>query len=121
MKRRGGMALALATLVGAAFASTAGAGSAVVAKSQAVSCKSTLKIAVVTPVTGGGGFIGTKQVSWAKYAAKTLASKYGLKIQVVVGDTPVEQGAAPAQALAQKYVADQTTTWCTTGLIDSLT
>ena len=74
---------------------------------QAVSCKSTLKLAFVTPVTGGAGFIGQEQVTWAKYAVKTLAASFGLKITLVVGDTPAEQGPAPAQALAQKYVADK--------------
>jgi len=74
---------------------------------QAVSCKSTLKIALVTPLTGGAGFLGNAQLSWAKFAVKTLQKRYGLKIRLVTGDTPVEQGPAPAQALAQKYVADR--------------
>ena len=74
---------------------------------QAVSCKSTLKIALVTPLTGGAGFIGNAQLRWAKYAMATLPRTFGLKVQLVTGDTPVEQGPAPAQALAQKYVADK--------------
>ena len=74
---------------------------------QAVSCKSTLKIAIVTPLTGGAGFIGNAQLRWAKYAVATLPKTFGLKVQLVTGDTPVEQGPAPAQALAQKYVADK--------------
>ncbi|MBA2297248.1 MAG: branched-chain amino acid ABC transporter substrate-binding protein [Actinobacteria bacterium] len=74
---------------------------------QAVSCKSTLKIALVTPLTGGAGFIGNAQLRWAKYAIATLPRTFGLKVQLVSGDTPVEQGPAPAQALAQKYVADK--------------
>ena len=41
------------------------------------------------------------------YAVKTLAKPLGLKVKFVLGDTPVEQGPAPAQALAQKYVADK--------------
>ncbi|HXH23802.1 MAG TPA: branched-chain amino acid ABC transporter substrate-binding protein [Vicinamibacterales bacterium] len=76
------------------------------AAAQALSCKSQLKIAMVTPLTGGAGFLGNEQLSWAKYAVKTLAPKLGLKIQLLTGDTPVEQGAAVAQSLAQKYVAD---------------
>jgi branched-chain amino acid transport system substrate-binding protein len=110
MKRRGSIVLALAVLVAAALASTAGAGSDAArgaAKSQAVSCNSTLKLAFVTPVTGGAAFLGTEQVSWARYAIKTLAPKMGLKVRLVVGDTPVEQGPAPAQTLAQKFVADK--------------
>ena len=110
MKRRGSIVLALGVLVAAALAATAGAGSAGTqgaASSQAVSCQSTLKLAFVTPVTGGAGFIGTEQVTWAKYAVKTLAPKLGLKVTLLVGDTPVEQGPAPAQTLAQKYIADK--------------
>ena len=49
----------------------------------------------------------TEQASWAKYAVKTLAPKFGLKVKLVLGDTPVEQGPAPAHALAQKYIADK--------------
>jgi branched-chain amino acid transport system substrate-binding protein len=107
MKRRGGMVLASAVTVAAALASTAGAGSTAAAQSQALSCNSKLKIAMVAPFTGGAGFLGNEQLSWAKYAVKTLAPKYGLKIALVTGDTPVEQGAAPAQTLAQKFVADK--------------
>ena len=59
---------------------------------QAVNCKSTLKIAIVTPLTGGAGFLGNAQLSWAKYAVKRLAPGLGLKVQLVTGDTPVEAG-----------------------------
>jgi len=76
------------------------------AKSQKVSCHGKLKIAMVTPLTGGAGFLGNEQLSWAKYAIKTLPRKYGFNISLVTGDTPVEAGGAPAQALAQKYIAD---------------
>ena len=73
----------------------------------ATAAASTLKLPLVTPLTGGAGFLGAEQLSWAKYAVKTLAKPLGLKVKLVLGDTPVEQGAAPAQALAQKYVADK--------------
>ncbi|MDX6535718.1 MAG: branched-chain amino acid transport system substrate-binding protein, partial [Gaiellales bacterium] len=73
-----------------------------------ISCSGTLKLALVTPLTGGAGFLGQQQSTWAKYAVKTLAPSLGLKIKLVLGDTPVEQGAAVAQTLAQKYVADKT-------------
>ena len=39
-------------------------------------------------------------------AVKQLAPQMGLKIQLVQGDTPRRAGRAPAQTLAQKYVAD---------------
>jgi branched-chain amino acid transport system substrate-binding protein len=106
MKRRGAVVLALATVVAAALASTAGAGSATVARSQAVNCNSTLKLALITPLTGGGGFIGQEQVTWAKYGVKTLAKKYGLKVQLVQGDTPVEKGNGEALVVAQKFISD---------------
>ena len=100
--------IALVAVVAAALASTAGAGSTAVAKSQAVSCKGTLKIGFTAPFTGGAGFLGNEQLSWAKYGVKTLAAKYGLKIKLVTGDTPVEQGPAIAQTIAQKFIADKT-------------
>ena len=107
MRRRGGIAIAFVAIVAAALASTAGAGSSAAAQTQALSCKSTLKIAMVTPLTGAGGSLGNEQLSWAKYAVKTLAPTYGLKIKLLAGDTPFEGGAAPTVTLAQKYVADK--------------
>jgi branched-chain amino acid transport system substrate-binding protein len=95
------LALAAAT---AAFARPAQHASA--SSATKINCKSNMKLALVTPLTGGAGFLGNAQLSWAKYAVKTLAPALGLKITLVTGDTPVEQGPAPAQALAQKYVAD---------------
>ena len=106
MKKGIGLAV-IAALAAAIAASTAHGGPKSAAKSQSVSCKSTLKIAFVTPLTGGAAFLGLEQLTWAKYAVKTLAPAMGLKIQLLQGDTPVEQGAAPAQTLAQKYVADK--------------
>ena len=74
---------------------------------QAINCKSKMKIAFLTPLTGGAGFLGNEQLSWAKYAVKTLPAKFGLKVQLVTGDTPVEAGPSVAQTLAQKFVADK--------------
>ena len=105
MMRRGGLVLALVAIVAAALASTAGAGSSATAKSEALNCKSKLKIALMTPLTGDAGFLGNEQLSWAKFAVKTLASKYGLKIQLLAGDTQLS--ADLASSLAQKYVADK--------------
>src|SRR3954464_3837481 len=99
--------LALAVLVAAAVAATAEASRRAAAAPAAIGCNSTMKIGFATPLTGGAGFLGNEQLSWAKYAVKTLAPKMGLKVTLVNGDTPVEQGPAPAQALAQKFVADK--------------
>ena len=109
MKRRGGiMLVALAATRGRSACIDRGRRfDGLASKTQAMNCKSTLKIAFVAPFTGGAGFLGNEQLSWAKYAVKTLAPKYGLKIKLVTGDTPVEQGAAAAQTLAQKFVADK--------------
>src|SRR5437899_6160084 len=105
-----GLALLLSILATAAVAASAQGGRASAdtsTSSAALSCKSTLKIGFVTPLTGGAGFLGNEQLSWAKYAIKTLTGPLGLKVKLVPGDTPVEQGPAPAQALAQKFVADK--------------
>src|SRR5262245_36336202 len=93
----------VATAVALAKPSAATSASA----TQATSCKSTMKIAFVTPLTGGAGFLGNEQLSWAKYAAKTLPGKYQLKVKLITGDAPAEAGPAVAQTLAQKYVADK--------------
>ena len=106
MKKAIGLALAvLATTVVAASAQ--GSNKVAAASAASVNCKSTITLPLVTPVTGGAGFLGAEQGAWAKYAVKTLAKPLGLKVKFVLGDTPVEQGPAPAQALAQKYVADK--------------
>jgi branched-chain amino acid transport system substrate-binding protein len=106
MKKAIGLALAvLATSVVAASAQ--GSNRITAVSAAGVSCKSTITLPLVTPVTGGAGFLGAEQGSWSKYAVKTLAKPLGLKVKFVLGDTPVEQGPAPAQALAQKYVADK--------------
>jgi branched-chain amino acid transport system substrate-binding protein len=105
-------AIAGAAAISAITAVTLGAVPAVAASTSSssaaagLSCSKTLKIAMVTPLTGGAAFLGQDQISWARYAVKTLAPAMGLKIQLLAGDTPVEQGPAPAQTLAQKYAAD---------------
>jgi branched-chain amino acid transport system substrate-binding protein len=96
-------ALALAVVTAASARPERTASSA---KSSAVNCRAPFKIGFVSPVTGGAGFLGTEQLSWAKYALKTLAPRLGLRATLVVGDTPVEQGPAPAQTVAQKFIAD---------------
>jgi branched-chain amino acid transport system substrate-binding protein len=103
-----GISLFLALAATAVVAASAQANHRTAASASAgVSCKSTFTLPFVTPLTGGAAFLGQEQMSWASYAVKTLAKSYGLKIKLVGGDTPVEQGATPAQDLAQKYVGDK--------------
>ncbi len=90
-------AVTLGAVPAAASSSSAAAG---------LSCAKTLKVAMVTPLTGDAAVLGEEQLAWAKYAVKTLAPKMGLKIQLLQGDTPPEAGPAPAAALAQKYASD---------------
>jgi branched-chain amino acid transport system substrate-binding protein len=95
---------ALASVAAASAHPSSPAGATAAGSSAALSCKGTLKIAFLTPLTGDAGFLGTEQLSWAKYAVKTLQKKYGLKIQLLAGDTQLD--ASLASSLAQKYVAD---------------
>ncbi len=107
MKGRAGFALSLAVVVAAGLASTAGAGSSNVATAtatQAASCKGTIKIGFISPLTGDAGFLGQEQLSWAKLAVKQLAPKMGLKVQLLEGDMQLDSGLA--SSLAQKYLAD---------------
>ena len=106
MKKAIVLAFALLT-TSVVAASAQGSGQAAARSAAGYSCKKTITLPLVTPITGGAGFLGTEQSSWAKLAVQQWAKKLGLKVKYVTGDTPVEQGAAPAQALAQKYVADK--------------
>jgi branched-chain amino acid transport system substrate-binding protein len=100
------IALALAALATSVVAASAQGSQTAATRLAAFNCKKTITLPLVTPVTGGAGFLGAEQGSWAKLAVQQIAPKLGLKVKFVLGDTPVEQGPAPAQALAQKYVAD---------------
>ena len=76
-------------------------------RASAISCSGTLQIGMLAPLTGGAGFIGQEQLSWAKLAIKTLPKTMGLKVKLVPGDAPVEQGPSAAQTIAQKFVANK--------------
>jgi len=102
------LALAVAVLTASVIAASAQGSQTAAARTAAAgySCSKTITIPFITPITGGAGFLGAEQSSWAKYAIKTVAPALGLKAKLVLGDTPVEQGPAPATAVAQKYVGD---------------
>ncbi len=108
MKRAIVLAFVLVVACGATAAALAKpSAKSAASATQAFNCKSTIDLPFITPLTGGAGFLGQDQATWAKYAVKTLASQYGLKVRLLLGDTPVEQGPAPALSLAQKYIADK--------------
>src|SRR2546428_14129080 len=105
-----GLALLLSILATAAVAASAQGGRASAdtsTSSAALSCKSTLKIGFVTPLTGGAGFLGNARLSWPKYALTTLTAPLGLIAPIGPGHTPVAQGPAPAEALALQVAADK--------------
>jgi branched-chain amino acid transport system substrate-binding protein len=106
MKGRVAMVLGLVALVAAAVASTAGAGSSARTAAQVVNCNGTLRIGIITPLTGGAGFLGQEQLSWTRFAITRLARGLGLKVQLVRGDTPVEKGPGEGLVVAQKMIAD---------------
>ncbi|HJU48233.1 MAG TPA: branched-chain amino acid ABC transporter substrate-binding protein [Gaiellaceae bacterium] len=108
MKKRLAALVALVAATAAALAATAVAGpESVASTSQAVSCKSTFTLPLITPVTGGGGFIGTEQATWGRFAVKTLAPQMGLKVKFVTGDTPVEKGPGEGLVVAQKFISNK--------------
>ena len=76
-------------------------------RASAISCSGTLNLGMLAPLTGGAGFIGQEQLSWAKLAVKTLPKTMGLKVKLVTGDAPVEQGPSAAQSVAQKFIANK--------------
>jgi len=101
-----GIALALALLATAVVAASAQGSSTVTTASQVVNCRGTLKIGIVTPLTGGAGFLGQEQLTWTRYALNTLARPLGLRVQLVLGDTPVEKGPGEGLVVAQKMISD---------------
>jgi branched-chain amino acid transport system substrate-binding protein len=109
MKNRKSFPLFAAVIAATALAATvtAAPAGATAQRSAALSCSSTLRIGFMAPFTGGAGFLGQEQLAWAKLAVKTLPQTMGLKIKLVQGDAPVEQGPAAAQTVAQKFVADK--------------
>ncbi|MDX6561568.1 MAG: branched-chain amino acid transport system substrate-binding protein [Gaiellales bacterium] len=98
-------AVAAATAL-AATVSAAPAGAST-QRSSAISCSGQLSIGMLAPLTGGAGFIGQEQLSWAKLAIKTLPKTMGLNVKLVLGDAPVEQGPSAAQTVAQKFIANK--------------
>ena len=73
MKKAIALAFALVVAIGATAAAVAKpTAKASASATQAVSCKSTITLPFLTPLTGGAGFLGTEQLTWAKYAVKTL-------------------------------------------------
>ena len=58
----------------AAATTTAFAGQAKSTASTAIRCNSTLKLGLVTPLTGGAGFLGQEQLTWAKFAVAVPSS-----------------------------------------------
>ena len=104
MKRRALIAAALATLVAATLAASAGADTQAGARSEAaaVSCNGTINIGNLTVLSGPAAFLGQSQQSWAELAAKRVGAQLGLKARVVGYDTTLD----PAVALtaAQRLV-----------------
>jgi branched-chain amino acid transport system substrate-binding protein len=111
MNHRKSLPLLAAVLTATALAATVAAAPAGAASARSaatpISCSSTLRIGMLAPLTGVAGYLGQEQLSWAKEAVKLVAPADGLKIKLVLGDAPVEQGPSAAQTVAQKFVADK--------------
>ena len=107
MKRRALIAAALATLVAASLAASAGADTQAGARSEAaaVSCNGTINIGNLTVLTGPAAFLGQSQQSWAVLAAKRVGAQLGLKARIIGYDTTLD----PAVALtaAQRLVGNR--------------
>ena len=100
MKRRALIAAALATLVAASLAASAGADTQAGARSEAaaVSCRGTINIGNMTVMSGPAAFLGQSQQSWAALAAKRVGAQLGLKARVIPYDTVLDPAVALSQA-----------------------
>ena len=107
MRKRALIAAALAVLVAASLAASAGADTLAVERSEAasVSCNGTINIGILTVLTGPAAFLGQSQKSWAVLAANQIGAKLGLKAKIVDYDTTLD----PAVALtaSQRLVGNK--------------
>ena len=107
MKRRALSVAALAVLVTASLAASAGADTQAVERTEAaaVRCNGTINIGLLTVLTGPAAFLGQDQKSWAVLAASRVGAQLGLKAKIVDFDTTLD----PAVALtaAQKLVGNK--------------
>ena len=100
-------AVAVATAL-AATVTAAPAGAKTGRSTAGISCSGTIDIGVIAPLTGGAGFLGQQQLSWIKYAVKSLVSDDGPEDQARPGRHPRRAGPGEsAQPVAQKIVADK--------------
>ena len=58
-------------------------------------------------MTGGAGFLGAEQGSWAQVCGQDASPDAGPEGQARHGDAPVEQGPSAAQTVAQKFIANK--------------
>jgi ABC-type branched-subunit amino acid transport system substrate-binding protein len=70
-------AVAAATALAATVSATPAAAKSTRA-TAGISCSKTLDIGMLAPLTGVAGYLGQEQLSWAKYAVKTLPATMGL-------------------------------------------
>ena len=94
MKKAIGLALAV-LMTSVVAASAQGAHKVAMKTVAAFNCSKTITLPLVTPVTGGAGFLGAEQGSWAKYAVKRLAPTLGLKVKLVLGRHAGRAGPGP--------------------------
>ena len=108
MKKAIGLALAvLMTSVVAASAQGAHKVAVSAASSQSINCKQHDDASVPHAADRWRRLPRHRAGELGEVRRQDAAPKYGLKVKLALGDTPVEQGPAPAQALAQKYIADK--------------
>lgn len=91
-------------VVAAAFAAPA-ARTKPIRVADGISCKDA-KIALIAPLSGDAGFLGTEQLQWSKLAVALLNKQNHTKYKFLAGDSQLDP--ALASTLAQKYVSDPT-------------
>src|SRR5437870_4638354 len=97
MKKAIGLAL-VALMTSVVAASAQGAHKVATRTVAGFNCSKTITLPLVTPVTGGAGFLGAEQGSWAKY----VADKSGL---VLLGPSTSGAVAASSSTYYQAKIA----------------
>lgn len=107
MRRRKGLAAALAAALVAAAVAASLVGRAAPAQAAAADLATCTKVnlGMMAPLTGPAAFLGQEQLSWVQFAVSKFNKQYGTRFGIVQGDTQLS--AALSRTVARRFVSDR--------------
>src|SRR5881394_3339795 len=107
--KRGAIALTAAAvglaIVAAAYARPDGVRKVQTSGAQTVSCKGSVQIGMMAPITGPAASIGDDQLHWAQYYVGQWNKTHKLKIKLTQGDTQLDP--SKASTVAQQFASSK--------------